>query len=282
MVPPVSDFVVSTTRLLRRADSLVMPSVTTVTTDLPTLTDTANSYTTPSISVPSLAGNPYIIRNKNLSGTVFIAVGAIVLSIILGFVLYHFIVSFAALRMAKRLVAGDRSLYEKYQSNNSTAYGALPLSTSLPLGSDYSKLPFLLQARSGFGGSTSGDASTIYGSEAGGVSKHDLTRMFISPTAEVMQHKRVKSSHGMWPNPGSSTASQLNGSGSVSVLGGPSNRNSQTMPMYMMRDTNNSDSSLQVPSVGTPLVQTSSPNTGRQPRKTIPSVYLEDLMGGSK
>ena len=51
----------------KRADS------TTSTEAMPTLSD-PNAYTTPSVSVPPNNNNPYIIRQSNPAGTVFIAV----------------------------------------------------------------------------------------------------------------------------------------------------------------------------------------------------------------
>ena len=118
----------------------------------------------------------------------------------LGFILYHLIVSLTASKLAKKSNADDRKLYEKYQSNNTNAYGYSGVTPQTSLNnftSDYggsvSKLPLLNKSFANVNGSQTGDNSTIYQSEVGAAvtSKHDLTKMFVSPTAEVMQHKRL-------------------------------------------------------------------------------------------
>ncbi|CAI5756501.1 unnamed protein product [Candida verbasci] len=263
--------------------------------NMPTLSD-PNAYTTPSISVPANDNNPYIVRQYNPSGTVFIAVGSIVGAILLGFILYHLILSIAASRLAKRVRNDDKKFYEKYQNNNHSAYGLTPQSTLFTTEyhnhhSSISKLPLLNQTKSFMGnfgnnGSQHGDTSTIYQSEYDNnvaTSKHDLTKMFISPTAEVMQHKRVKSY-----NPSLSNISLGNiGGGSTSNLVNPSpatNRHSQLVPnLYINNEGNNSDYSLsqQLGSEGsnTPQMQQQNNllNTTKS-RRQLPSMYLEDLI----
>ncbi|ODV80519.1 uncharacterized protein CANTADRAFT_25033 [Suhomyces tanzawaensis NRRL Y-17324] len=243
---------------------------------------TSESFTTPAIKVPNSIVNPHILRETNPSGTVFIAVGAIVGAIIIAFILYHLIVSLTASRLAKKSLAGDRQLYEKYQNNNNTAYGGAAGLTPTNMTFD-SKLPFLSPTKTVLtglgggmgggmgslaGGSVVGDNSTIYASEAGAAtSKHDLTKMFISPTAEVMQHKRVRSSQ----YGGSTTNLSMLG-GSTTNLIPASNRHSQMPSLYINND-NNSEYSLSQAG--------SAPHQGHTPRsnrKTIPSMYLEDLI----
>lgn len=262
-----------------------LPKLLTTERSLPKLSTTATgeSYTTPSMTVPPSQSNPYIIRQHNPSGTVFIAVGAIVGAILLAFILYHLIVSLTASRLAKKSLASDKQMYEKYQSNNNTAYAGLgggnitPL-TTMNLSEYLSRLPFLTSSRTnlgGFGGSQVGDTSTIYASESGAAtSKHDLTKMFISPTAEVMQHKRVRSAYG-----GSSLNLTLLGGG---MAGSSPNvgqhRVSKVPSMYMNSETNNSQTSL----TGSPAQNPQSPRnvltTPVKSRNTIPSMYLEDLI----
>ncbi|KAI5951542.1 hypothetical protein KGF54_004616 [Candida jiufengensis] len=279
------------------------------TTDLPampTLTD-PNAYTTPSVSVPPNSNNPFIIRQHNPSGTVFIAVGSIVGAILLGFILYHLIVSCSASRLAKKTSAHDRGLYEKYQNNNSNAYGFANMTPQSTLnnftneytnhhGTSISKLP-LLNNRSynNVGaGSQFGDNSTIYQSDmANATTKYDLTKMFISPTAEVMQHKRVKSFN-------TPSLTNLPFGGSNSNLGNPSpatNRHSQLVPnLYINNEINNSEYLINQQQMGlndqnsqmnqqnqTPPQQKQQQQQQQQRnqpngRKTIPSMYLEDLI----
>jgi len=239
-------------------------------------------------------------------------------AMLVGFILYHFIVSFAASRLAKKNAADEKQLYEKY--NNNSAYGlggGLTPTTSTGFGSEYqpsvAKLPLLTPSMtmlSGFGnnfgnsvlgnGSQVGDTSTIYQSDVGvPASKHDLTKMFISPTAEVMQHKRVKS-NGSMTNVSLFGMGAFNGSSS-NLVNIPGHRNSQGLyhdgslvnvagnrnSQGMYNNGNNSDYSVAdtqrheqhsgapIHTGGTPLVNAEGPRTAR---KQIPSMYLEDLI----
>jgi hypothetical protein len=266
-----------------------LPSLktSTSTSGLPALTTgtTSSSYTTPAVTVPPSNNNPYLIHTENPNGTVFIAVGVIVGAILLGFILYHFIISLTASRLAKKSLAPEKQMYEKYQYNNSNAYGYGfdTQSTSDPY--SVAKLPLLTKpvlggglGNSNLGSTITGDTSTIYQSEIGhATSKHDLTKMFISPTAEVMQHKRTRS--GPF---GSSTTNVSMLGGSTSNLHLPAtNRHSQLIPsLYINNEVDGSEFSL-APSNNT-SVPGSQSNQTRKPRKTIPSMYLEDLMDGKK
>lgn len=284
---------------VKRADKLPkitneLPKITSTTASMPSLTSSTSSFTTPVMTVPASGNNPYILRQENPSGTVFIAVGACVGAIFLGFILYHLIVSFTASRLAKKTMASEKQLYATYQNNNGSAYGFGPdgsTGTTLNYNSEYqpsvAKLPLLTPSKSvlgslgggmgySFGGSQLGDTSTIYQSEAAGpTTKHDMTKMFISPTAEVMQHKRVKSSlYG-----GSVTNLSFAGASTTNLVPGQgTNRNS----FYGISEANNSDYSVLLGhSRAGPLL--SSPGMPAAegpsaPRKTIPSMYLEDLM----
>lgn len=302
---------------------------------LPTLTD-EDSYSTPSMEVPKQSANPYILRDSSPNGTVFIAVGAIVGAILMSFILFHLINSLTASRLAKKALFNDKQMYEKYQNNNNTAYGISPSTTNTLLDFNHgrsqstqsiAKLPLLSHhpsksvtglggGLSGFNGSESqlGDTSTLYQSEAGGMastSKHDLTKMFISPTAEVMTHNRVRS--GQF---GGSMA-DLSFSGSHTNLSNSiadSNHQSGVIPnLYMNNTINNSDYNInanQTPNHTPQQSQSHSHlrNDSQSPqgsdsipapdhlkhlnmnsgtryslnakpnRRTIPSMYLEDLI----
>lgn len=279
---PTVDFAVSEiTEFVMKRD---MPDLN---SDLPALAD-GSTYTTPSIVVPISGNNPFIIRENNPTGTVFIAVGAIVGAILLGFTLYHLIVSVTASRMAKKTLAMDKKIYEKYHHNNSTAYGftggVTPTSTTFNFGHEnhgsISKLPLMNPSKvfsGNFNGSQQGDNSTIYASETNGAAtdKRDLTKMFISPTAEVMQHKRVRTSQ---YNPIFSNASLA---GSTANLNNPGNRHSQLVPsLYMNMEANNSEDGLKEGSEHPAYsINSSQQNTpGRNNRRALPSMYLEDLI----
>ncbi|RCK67863.1 hypothetical protein Cantr_03128 [Candida viswanathii] len=291
---PYQDYIVSITLataatvLKRDDDETSTTSAASMPEALPTLTD-PNAYTTPVVSVPPNNDNPFIIRQSNPAGTVFIAVGAIVGAILLGFILYHLIVSLSASRLAKRSSADDKKLYEKYQTNNNNAYGfsgMTPQSTlnnfTTEYGGSVSKLPLLNKSFGNINGSQAGDNSTIYQSEVGAAvtSKHDLTKMFVSPTAEVMQHKRVRSSH---YNP---SLTNLSFGGSTSNLVNPSpatNRHSQVVPnLYINQEGNNSDYSLSQAGLMAPSTQqqqqTQQQLSTPANRRTLPSMYLEDLI----
>lgn len=265
-----------------------MPGVTQTTEEdsMPTLTGSSDSWTTPAITVPANADNPYIIRQHNPTGTVFIAVGVIVGFILLSFIGYHLFKSLRASFLAKRASESDRMMYEKYQNNNNMAYG-----NSLGYNSDFqpsvSKLPLLSHSRSrsllnGLNySSQGGDTSTIYASDTGAaVSKNDLTKMFISPTAEVMTHKRNKSGNLINSSRsviGASTTNLANPNPATS-------RHSQLIPnLYLSNEVNSEYSLATRPLSATKAEQDSTSdedksNTNRAPRRAIPSMYLEDLI----
>ena len=64
----VTTLLIATKTLVERDDS----ETTNAETGMPSLTSSSDSYTTPSISVPPNSNNPFIIRQHNPSGTVFI------------------------------------------------------------------------------------------------------------------------------------------------------------------------------------------------------------------
>lgn len=262
-VPTITTFV-------RRDD---MPSLT---NDMPSLSS-SDSFTTPSIVVPPSKGNPYIQRQHNPSGSVFIAVGCIVGFILLAFIVYHLFRSMRASRLAKRSWAATQQVEEKRR--NSGMYGLTPTGTSglSTLNTEYrlsvAKLPLLNHQhnKSLFSGIELGDNSTLYASEAGAATRSDLTNMFISPTAEVMAHKRNKSTSNLSSLGGSTT--NFN-----SVLPAPAtSRHSQILPsLYINSDTNNSDMALSSRQSEASVQPRATP--GRGEKKTIPSMYLDDLI----
>lgn len=262
---------------VQRAD--LPPIQSTTANALPALaTDVAQTtssevVTTPSMYVSLPTNNPYVIKQTNPSGTVFIAVGAIVGLIFLGFILYNLIVSITASRTAKKNNANDKKIYEKYQNNHTSAYG--------PTVSN-SKLPYLNNSNKSMLSGLGGDTLTIYASESGGAtSKHDLTKMFFSPTADVMQHKRMRSTGYLTGSTSnlSMFGTPQNGGGSQ-VGGSVSNLGRNIPSMYINNEGNNSEYSMQTGQTGQPGAVQGTPTQGqpRSTRKTIPSMYLEDLM----
>ncbi|EGV65968.1 hypothetical protein CANTEDRAFT_101593 [Yamadazyma tenuis ATCC 10573] len=281
-----------------------MPSL-----DLPSLSSTGETYTTPSVTVPPNDNNPYILTTSNVNGTVFIAVGSIVGAMLLAFILYHLIRSITASRNAKKALLDDKQTYEKYQNNNSTAYGLSPSTTLNFFGdtrnSQVGKLPLLSHhatksfsdMNGGYIDSQLGDTSTLYQSEVGMPTvKNDVTKMFISPTAEVMSHNRVKSQIF-----GSNTNLFNNSMSNMSNT--PDQTQHSTIPnLYISNDNTNSEYSLStntnshtnnhypiqrdmskqdIPEhLQRMAANSSSQNTlnVKPNRKTIPSMYLEDLI----
>lgn len=254
-------------------------------------TSTSITYTTPSITIPANNNNPYILRESNLAGTVFIAVGAIVGAILLIFIFYHLIVSFTASRIAKKSTAADYRFMEKY-NGGSNHNGHTPTgSTLFNVNSEYqplvAKLPLLSHhnaSRSIGGGSQVGgiygnESSFYQASEVGTLtSKNDLSKLFISPTAEVMGHRRNKSNTFSGSTANLSVAGGAGGS--QSHMSSPQHRYSQhgVPNIYMNSETDYSDSLVG----GAPASSISSPQRraepGRQGRSTIPSMYLDDLI----
>lgn len=258
---------VSVTTVARRAD---MPKFT-KTTAMPSLTHSSDSFTTPSVGVPSNHDNPYIHREYNPSGTVFIAVGCIVGLILLAFVLFHLFKSMRASRLAKRSWASEQRQEEKFHNGfyslTASNSGLQTINTEYRL--SVAKLPLLNHQhnKSLVSGIDTGDQSTLYASEAGGTSRTDLTNMFVSPTAEVMAHKRNRSASNLGLLVGSTT--------NFHSVAPSTSRHSQVVPSLYLNGDSASDvlssrqSDAQVQPRSTP---------GRAGRETIPSMYLDDLI----
>lgn len=246
---------------------------------MPLFSATSESFSTPSVTVPPSHNNPYILKTSGPLGVVFIAVGCVVAAILLAFAFYHLYKSLNSSRLAKRTLNNEKFKQQRY----SGLFGSsvTPVSTNY-LNTDYpgsvAKLPILNSSKSFAGGSQVGDNSTLYNYDGTHpTTHHDLTRMFVSPTKEVMSHNRTRSHH----QSGSVTnVSSLYGRSSTN-LNNPSpatNRHSQLIPnLYINEEINNSDYSVALPDV-----QARQPNAdGTMPRegkKTLPSMYLEDLI----
>lgn len=226
---------------------------------LPSLTQTTSaSYTTPVIEIPSVQGNPFISSSSQPRGTVFIGVGSAVALVLLLFGLYHLFKSLMASTLAKKTVNNEKRAYQRfadnamYRDNNrsSTIFENMAVPGSRM--STFNKGP----------GSVAGSQYDVNGSfyeQMPPTTHQDLTNMFISPTKDVMAGKSR-----------SLVDSQVNvstmglGKGGMNAAG---NRSSQHIPSMYFHET---------PSNSTVGVPNKTPE--RPKRRTVPSMYLEDLI----
>ncbi|ODQ79894.1 hypothetical protein BABINDRAFT_161564 [Babjeviella inositovora NRRL Y-12698] len=246
-----------------------LPAITTTTGGLPKLV-TTGAWTTPLVSVPPSQNNPYIYHTNRVNGTVFIAFGSIVGVIILAFIGFHVVRSLLASSTAKKNKVKEKAFYDSYNANTKGRSGTeyQPLGGSIsPMGGKYGNT---------YVDASVGDYSSLYnGSQVDNRSfsvnspamKADVTKMFVSPTADIMNHKR-----GLRPNPLGSN---------VSLTGGyPGQRSSYIPSIYMNEELSESQPSIApMSSVSQNINNTF--GTGRTPttpRKAVPSMYLDDLL----
>lgn len=261
-----------------------MPGVTSLSssTGMPGITTSTSSsatYSTPSVGVPNMDNNPFILRTSQPMGTVFIAVGTIVSVILVVFALFHLINSLAASSLAKRAVNYEKVAYEKFAQNNNMAYGGgLTGSNSAVHNTEYQgssmKVPLMggRPSASVLNVSHVGEPSISY-SDSGAASHHDLTKMFVSPTKD-MSGTRARS----YAYNGSVTNVSLYGR-SISEQGmspGPIKMSSTIPSKYINESSVGSDYSI---------AQMQNSESGERqardkpnPLRATPSMYLEDLI----
>lgn len=230
-----------------------LPAVST-SKGLPTIS--TSSVPTPSMFVPTSNENPYVSKTHLPHGTVFIAVGSVVAAILVVFALYHIFKRIHASILAKRATKSEKGHYRQYLDNNFAAYGgARPqLMFMTEYQGSVAKLPLLLQTASNFGGSQA-DTLTIYD---GPTAHNDLTRMFVSPTGELM-HAR---------NQLQTLPSELNLYGKAGGSPAPAtNRHSQLIPNLIISESNSESGNASTDG-----------EERRNRRSALPSMYLEDLI----
>lgn len=243
-----------------------MPTATTASSSSSSSSSSSVSadYTTPAITVPPSSDNPYISRPTSPSGTVFIAVGAVVGFILLAFLLFYAVRSFLASKLAKRTISGEKAAY-MYTAHNAHS---LSFPDTEYRGSVVS-VPLL-----GTGGRKSfiPGGSPIYG-ELDATSNHDVTQMFLSPTKQVMTHSRQKSLN--WDGSVSSASlyGKLGAGLTHSALASP--RHSQLVPHLYL---NNKAGESAMFSVDSSQIDAGPSNEPLHKRKTVPSMYLDDLI----
>lgn len=279
-----------------------MPTATTSSNGMPAITTTTSeTISTPSMTVPPSNNNPYIARYSGPSGLVFIAMGCVVGAILIAFAAFHLYKSLSSSRMAKRVSNNEKMAHQRFAG--AFGGGLTPLTLAHFNNTEYqglvAKLPLLNLTKSQVGGSQFGgsragssvvngsvvNGSVVNGSVAGddsvynyenphATSHHDLTQMFVSPTRDVMTHHRTRSHQVS----GSVTNVSVYGR-STTNLNNPlpaTNRHSQLIPnLYIDENINNSDYSLAQLQARQPNADGSMPREGL---KTIPSMYLEDLI----
>lgn len=247
-----------------QSNTAALPGLSTSTTlgglpALPSLTQTTSaSYTTPPIDIPSIKGNPFISSSNKPRGTVFIGVGSAVALILLLFGLYHLVKSLMASTLAKKTVNNEKRSYQRFADNamyrdsnrSSTIFENLVVPGS--------RMSTFNKGAGSMAGSQF-DANASFYDQVAPTTHQDLTNMFISPTKDVMAGKSR-----------SLVDSQVNvstfglGKGGFNTAG---NRSSQHFPSMYFNDT---------PSNSTVAVPNKTPE--RPKRRTVPSMYLEDLI----
>lgn len=256
-----------------RAD---LPLVTTSkTTGLPKLLSSTLDYTTPSVGVPTGVDNPYIYQSTKPLGTVFIAVGSVVAFILLGFVVFHLIKSITASSTAKKNLYYEKLAHGQYAKNNTNAYGNKGSDNSIFNNTEYNgavtKLPLLSSSRQSMLGFNPDMSSTSY-SDLAPLSKHDTTKMFVSPTKEMTyaRHGGALAVTGSMSN----LAMSSNNGSEVNTSPMASKRHSQVIPSFYIDDRfSNAESSVDRRDVS-PLQA----RPGGEKRMTTPSMYLDDLL----
>ena len=254
--------------------------------DMPTL-DTSStsspseSITTPSVTVPPMNDNPFIMNPKSRQGTVFIIAGIVIVAILLLFIAYWIIVSIMASQLAKRAVRKEKQTFDKQKSNNNAAFGNNIFSSPSLNSSEkqlVSKLPLLSHHRGHSGAwgldSLTNEASILNLPDlAAPTTKEDTTKLFVSPTRDAMvQKKQAIDPSGASYLPffhNSSSSSNINNQRQSQMVSG----------IYANNAINNSDYGiskyLDDPNKDSQIPQ----NSSRQDRRATPSMYLDDLLG---
>lgn len=139
-------------------------------------TTTSSSFTAPPISVPESTSNPYISRSISPSGTVFICFGAILGAILICTILAY---AFNSWR-ASRIVLTKEHDYDP-ESKNYNYIPELPLLRSQLSNNAQAPDDIFTQIR---------QTSPYRGPLLNTLRPTDVTKMFISPTEEVLNVKR--------------------------------------------------------------------------------------------
>ncbi|ODV94985.1 hypothetical protein PACTADRAFT_76573 [Pachysolen tannophilus NRRL Y-2460] len=277
------------------------------------------TYTTPIIGVPPSDNNPFILRTNSTSGTVFICFGAISGFILIATFISYMYNSWRANRVTKKGAYGSGSKDTKTKIQNNDEF-----ETKLNLQSEYNLNPLASRYEdyyswnnnnnnnnnisnnnnrffiSGARPQMSSNHHTRQNSNFSGASttyyppnKNDITKMFISPTGEVINVRNNSSYHFQqdsnisMPERPSSTPVLLSSS---NIAFGGSNSSINTFHHQLQTQHNRSFSYISptqyhindtspIPGIITNFSkQQQRQQKGRKARSTIPSMFLDNIL----
>lgn len=208
-------------------------------------TVSTTSFTTPSMTVPPSSNNPYISKTTSPSGTVFIAFGSIALFLLIATYLAYLFNSWRAKRATLNQEIHYDSEYKGGYNYNpeqqqQQQQSVVPLLRNEPSNFNFQNSPYQ-------GGSTVNLQRPT-----------DVTKMFISPTAEVLN---VRNST-MFQD--SSTSSPL--------------RTPYDSPVQFQHSRNGSRVGVNSETGSTKYSSNLRETRGRGDNKVIPSMYLDDML----
>lgn len=285
--------------------------------DLPKLNNEP-PITIPEIEILDGNDNPFILKNSNSTYTVFIIFVSTVSAIILIFVSYYLIFAFAASRLAKKTIENDKMEFNDYNNSNNSFYATKEsfnnLRSNVLLGYKHHQsifnLPLLSKDKVSFSKMNTNNNRSLSNIDLINVSNSfnhsslifndksatsDLTKMFISPTAEVMHKKRIQSFHNLNTQTNlnymnlnkQSNSNYMNfNTKSTSNLSSKiySNRYSQFFSTNFpeIRDTYHPEQMNSIPNLTANDIlrnnQNCSSEIKKSKRQTVPSIYLDDLI----
>ncbi|ANZ76151.1 BA75_02746T0 [Komagataella pastoris] len=269
-------------RLSSSTTSSGMPQLTTT-----SQTSSTSSFSTPAISVPPSNNNPFIWRSSQPSGTVFISIGAVMGLGIICFIVYITWKNLKFKRQAK--TGGFYDSDDSYSHKYDTKYYGNDLTTTP------SRVPFMApDIRSTTDNTYYSSSNSEPGANAGAFdsmstfhhkSKQplDTTRMYVSPTADAIKHSRnsvllPSVNNGKFGSDTSILSPSIKQSYQYKSPTGHhrSNSSQQLFMSPMLSSTSLVDSKIQQ--------QQQSPSEKKSKRnakrKTVPSMYLDQLMDG--
>lgn len=221
------------------------------------------------------------MKPRSRQGTVFIIAGIVIVAILLLFIAYWIIVSIIASQLAKRAVRKEKQTPDKQKSNNNAAFGNNIFSSPSLNSSEkqlVTRLPLFSHHRGHSGAwgldSLTGEASILNLPDlAAPALKEDTTRLFVSPTRDVMvQKKQAIDPSGTSHLPffhNSSSSSNINNQRQSQMVSGVYANNAINNSDYgISRYLDDTNKDTQIPQ-----------SASKSNRRATPSMYLDDLLG---